>query len=182
MGELSEADLIWNRACDAEVDRRGPGDQALFDLLEFHGEVMSGGLDSAFDVRTAREASAAAAGLRFLALPGLAEVLDEGRSVTARVADGAGKVDIVDLTEDEEEALLALQQRYWDLLPDGDSTLVRAFEAHLTAHPEDYEPLDPEWVGRHKARAAELEASWRTQRDRLADELAEHLRGLGDIE
>jgi hypothetical protein len=44
MYELTEADLIWNRACQGDAATLSPGDRALEALLAFHGQAMNGGV------------------------------------------------------------------------------------------------------------------------------------------
>jgi hypothetical protein len=178
MGELSEADLVWNRACDVDFEPRLPGDHALWDVIHLDSDINNGGLDHAIDCVGPPAFVAAAAGFRYFGIEEVAEIVERANAIAERVMKD-GVVDILDLTAAELAEIEELETRYFDTLG---SELPKTYEAYRTAHPEDFEALDQEWVRAHDARAAELEASWRTQRDPLAAELAEHLRGLGDVE
>jgi hypothetical protein len=54
MGELSHADLVWNRACYGRL-RELPGDRSLADMIAAHGLVMNGGVFHAVDCIAAEE-------------------------------------------------------------------------------------------------------------------------------
>lgn len=157
---LSQADLIWNRACDPSFKPRLPGDRALFDVIRFDSEVNSGGLDFAIDGDGHGAARAAAAGLRLFGAANLADFLDRVRVLTSRVIDAKGAVDILDLTDEEREELAALGARYGELLTG--ETLTRIYEAYLSAHPEAFESLDEEWVRSFYAQAEQMEKRLRS--------------------
>lgn len=49
-GELSDADLVWNRATQWDgPEPTAPGDRALAALLRVDGQIMNGGLESALE-------------------------------------------------------------------------------------------------------------------------------------
>lgn len=49
-GELSDADLVWNRATQWDGhEPTAPGDRALAALLRVDGQIMNGGLESALE-------------------------------------------------------------------------------------------------------------------------------------
>jgi Domain of unknown function (DUF4375) len=155
---LSQADLIWNRACDPAFKPRLPGDRALFDVIRFDSEVNSGGLDFAIDGDGYCAAGAAAAGLRLFGAANLADFLDGVRVLTSRVVDTKGAVDILDLTDEEHEELAALGARYGEL----SETLKRIYETYLSAHPEDFESLDEDWVRSFYVEAEQMEKRLRS--------------------
>ncbi|HEX4519019.1 MAG TPA: hypothetical protein VH063_05505 [Gaiellaceae bacterium] len=140
LGSGNAADRIWNRACSPVFTPRLPGDQALRDAISFDGEISSGGLDFAIDEAGYEEARVAAEGLRTLGAPDLAAVLDEARALVARVVNGAGAIDIVDLTDAEEADLAALAVRYNALTEGPEGTLFERFTRSLAANPATFEP------------------------------------------
>jgi hypothetical protein len=81
MGELTEADMIWNRACGEDPLRSLPGDRALADLLRAHGLVMNGGVLHAVEILTPTELSDAESGYRFYGLDGVASLLSRARKL-----------------------------------------------------------------------------------------------------
>jgi hypothetical protein len=103
--------------------------------------------------------AAAAAGFHFFGLIDVAEIVERANAIAARVAK-EGRVDILDLTDAELAEFQELETRYFDRLG---SELPSIYEAYRVAHPEDFEPLDPEWVRAHDARAAEMEAFLRSR-------------------
>ena len=128
-----ESDLVWNRACETFDIGPGmpPGDAALAAVLLCHGMAMNGGLLHACEGLGADELSRAVAGYRLF---GLDEVADLAVDMARRVAD-------LDRSDPDAGGLLEEEanQRFFALVPD-DDTVVRAFEAHLRAHPEAYAP------------------------------------------
>src|SRR5260370_407399 len=81
MGELTEADMIWNRACGEDPPRSLRGDRALADLLRAHGLVMNGGVLHAVECLTAAELCSAEAGYRFYGLDGVASFVSRARTI-----------------------------------------------------------------------------------------------------
>jgi hypothetical protein len=61
---MTQADMIWNRACGEDSLRALPGDRALADLLNAHGLAMNGGVLHAIECMSAEELSEAEAGCR----------------------------------------------------------------------------------------------------------------------
>jgi hypothetical protein len=132
---VSDADEIWNRACDPFAPFSHPGDAALAAVLLCHGMAMNGGLLHAVEGLEPDQRERAVAGYRLLGLDAAADaVVDVARSAAALPADDdpeAGE-------RLEEEA----NRRYDEALPEWDETIDRAFRAHLGRHPEAYAPLD----------------------------------------
>ena len=75
MAELTEADLIWNRACGVNPLRTWPGDRALADLLYAHGLAMNGGVLHAIECMTVEVLSEVEAGYRYFAFDDVASLL-----------------------------------------------------------------------------------------------------------
>ena len=151
--------MVWNRACDPDFQARLPGDRALFDVITLDADINNGGLDHAIDDVGPQSFTTAAAGFRFFGLIDVAEIVERANAIAARVAKD-GSVDILDLTDAELAEFQELETRYFETLG---SELPSVFETYRTAHPEDFEPLDPEWARAHEARAAEMEAFLRSK-------------------
>ena len=133
MYQLTQADLIWNRACTFEVADLRVGDRALAALILFHGLVMNGGVVHALECMKSQEFEASMSGYRFFGFDDVADFLTVARS-TAAVA----------LTDDEADSLYAkLDARYSELVPD-DSTLAERFEAYYRDNPLEFAPLSPD--------------------------------------
>ena len=133
MAELTEADMIWNRACGEDPLRSLPGDRALADLLRAHGLAMNGGVLHAVECLTADELNDAEAGYRFY---GFAEVA----SLMARARK------LFETGDDLERHEQQLDQKYSALIP-SDSSLVECFEKRLQTSPSDFAPLRPKDAG-----------------------------------
>lgn len=127
MYQLSEADLIWNRACGEDPLRSLPGDCALADLLRAHGLTMNGGVLHAVEILTPVELASAVAGYRFYNLDAVASILNRAQTLLQ-----VGR----DLGLHEQE----LDRRYAELVP-SDSLLQDRFKAHLAARLSDFAPL-----------------------------------------
>jgi hypothetical protein len=127
MPELTQANMVWNRACGEDPLRAFPGDRALADLLRAHGLAMNGGVLHAVECLTASELCNAKAGYRFYGLDAAAALLIRART-------------ILDKDDDLEFHVHQLDGQYTDIVPD-DSSLVERFEKHLEANPSDYAPL-----------------------------------------
>jgi hypothetical protein len=76
--KLTEADLIWNRACTLLMLRSG--DRALAALLSFHGLAMNGGVLHALDCLNPKELEAAVSGYRFFGLNDVGDLLIEANT------------------------------------------------------------------------------------------------------
>jgi hypothetical protein len=133
MAELTDADMIWNRACGKDQLRSLPGDRALADLLRAHGLAMNGGVLHAVECLTATELSDAEAGYRFYGLDRVASLLSRARTVF-ETGD--------DLGSHEQQ----LDRQYAAMIP-SDSSLVERLGKRLESHPSDYAPLRAKDVG-----------------------------------
>jgi hypothetical protein len=129
MAELSQANMIWNRACGEDPIRSQPGDRALANLLHAHGLAMNGGVLHAVECLTAEELSDAQLGYRFYGLNGVASLLSRARAILEKGDD---------LPNHETE----LDVEYSELIP-SDISLVQRFEKHLESSPSDFAPLRP---------------------------------------
>jgi hypothetical protein len=127
MYELTDADMIWNRACGEHPLRSLPGDRALADLLRIHGLAMNGGVLHAVECLAAEELTDAEAGYRFYGLAEVASLLSRARKL----------FETGDNLEFHEQQL---GRQYADLIP-SDSSLVECFEKRLQANPSDFAPL-----------------------------------------
>ena len=134
MAELTEADMIWNRACGEDPLRSLPGDRALADLLRAHGLAMNGGVLHAVECLTAEELTDAEAGYRYVVLGEVASLLSRARK-------------LFETGEDLERHQQQLDREYADLIP-SDSSLVECFEKRLQANPSDFAPLRAKDMGR----------------------------------
>src|SRR5580692_9541571 len=81
MAELTEAEMVWNRACSEDPLRSLPGDRALADLLRAHGLAMNGGVLHALECLTAEELTNAEAAYRFYGLAAVASLLSRARKL-----------------------------------------------------------------------------------------------------
>jgi len=68
MNVLSQADIIWNRACGEDSLRSHPGDRVLADLLLAHGLAMNGGVLHAVECLSSDELLDAESGYVFMDL------------------------------------------------------------------------------------------------------------------
>jgi len=134
MAKLTEADMIWNRACGDDPLRALPGDRALADLLYAHGLAMNGGVLHAVECMTAAELSDAEAGYRYYGLDGVASLLSQARAIF-EAADDPGS--------HEQQ----LDGDYAFMIP-SDSSLVERFNKGLESSPSDFAPLRPKGRGR----------------------------------
>ena len=120
--ELSQTDLIWNRAAlESGGEAARAGDRALADLLLAHGMVMNGGVGHAVEVLSLEEFLAALSGFRFF-----------GFDEVALLLEGA-------LRASEQDHELA-DQSYERLIPD-DQVLVKRFESYYRHSPEAFAPI-----------------------------------------
>ncbi len=127
MPELTNAKMIWNRACGEEPLRTLPGDRALADLLRTHNLAMNGGVLQAVECLTASELSDAESGYRFY-----------GFDEAATLLTHAGTILASDIEMEFHER--QLDQRYANIIPE-DSLLVERFEKRLELNPFEYAPL-----------------------------------------
>jgi hypothetical protein len=124
---LTYAYLIWNRACEGNAATLLPGDRALEAMLAFHGVAMNGGVLHALEQFGSDELEAAESGYRFFGLEGVADLLNEAKSISKTGDD-------LDLWEVE------LDRRYSAIIPN-DSTLVAHFEMIFRRSPSEFAPI-----------------------------------------
>jgi len=127
MNDLTNADLIWNRACTGDLNGALDGDTALAMLLEFHGYAMNGGVLDAVECLGDERVAAAKEGYKFFGFVDVAHLISEAEAIAASAAD-------LDLHE------AVFDQRYHRLIP-SDSTLSDRFEAVLRDKPAEFAPL-----------------------------------------
>ena len=129
MAELTQTDMIWNRACGEDSLRAMPGDRALADLLYAHGLAMNGGILHAVECLTVEELSAALAGYRYYGLDDIASLFSRASEIVTSGRDVANY-----------EALL--NKEYLQIIP-SDGFLSERFENRLKSSPSDFAPLRP---------------------------------------
>src|SRR4051794_38732543 len=126
--ELSEADLIWNRAA---LEGGGPqargGDKALAGLLRAHGMFCSGGLTHAVEMLSAEQIREAIEGFRYFGLTEASSLLEDA------VAPGNSDDASLDAVFDD------LDERYGSIVPT-DETLAARFRERLVETPGDFAP------------------------------------------
>ena len=74
---MDQADEIWNRATVGGGDTPREGDVALAASLAFHGLAMNGGVLHAFEVLSAEELGRARDGFTWLAMPEVAQFIED---------------------------------------------------------------------------------------------------------
>lgn len=127
MHELTEADMIWNRACSEAPLRALPGDRALADMLYAHGLAMNGGVLQSVECMTANKLSDAEAGYRYFGLGDVASLL-------------VGARNLIETANDLESHEQQLDGEYARLVP-SDSSLVERFVRQLKSRPSDFARL-----------------------------------------
>ena len=127
MYQLTQADMVWNRACGEDPLRSLPGDCALTDMLYAHGLIMNGGVLHAIECLSASELSDAEAGYSYFGWEAVTSVLSRARSHFE--ADS-------DLGAHESQ----LYAQYIDLIP-SDSVLAERFEQRLKLKPFEFASL-----------------------------------------
>ena len=133
MAELTEADMIWIRACGEDPLRVLPGDRALADLLHAHGLAMNGGVLQAVECMTAKEQSDAEAGYKYYGLDTVEQLLSRARR-------------IFEAGEDLGNHKQRLDGEYAHLIP-SDIILFERFEKRLKFTPSDFAPLRQKDMG-----------------------------------
>jgi hypothetical protein len=134
MAEMTDANMIWNRACGEDPLRAFPGDRALADLLYAHGLAMNGGVLHAVELMSAEELSHAGAGYQYFGFGEASSLLSRAQA-------------IFEAGDDLESHEQGLNGEYAQIVP-SDSSLVERFEKRLKASPSDFAPLRPEHGGR----------------------------------
>ena len=127
MYELTQADMIWNRACGQDPVRTHRGDRALTDLLVLHGLAMNGGVLHAVECLTPGELYDSKAGYQFYRLDDVACLLSHART-------------LLETDDNLEFHESQLDRQYADIIPD-DASLFERFREHLRANPSEYAPL-----------------------------------------
>lgn len=126
---LTAAGLTWNRACTGQASPQlREGDAALSAMLLFHGLAMNGGVCHAVECLTPVDLDAAIQGYRFYGLDEIVPMVEAAQNMPTDV-DDAGELEG------------RLDREYAARISDGDAGLVRRFEEHFAAHPEQYAPL-----------------------------------------
>ena len=129
MAEMTEADMIWNRACGENPLRALAGDRALADLLYAHGLAMNGGVLHAVECMTAEEQSDAEAGYQYYGLDDVASLLSHARA-------------IFEATDDPGSHEQQLDGDYAGMIP-SDSSIVARFENRLKSSPRARRRVPP---------------------------------------
>ncbi len=127
MYELTEADLIWNRACDGGGSNPRRGDRALAAMIAAHSLTMNGGVLHAVECLLPSRLADAQLGYHFFGLDAVADLFSEARRV-------------FEADDDLESQESRLDHQYATLVPD-DSFLIQHFEKHWRENPSDYAPL-----------------------------------------
>ncbi len=127
MAELTQADMIWNRACGEDPLQSLPGDRALVNLLRAHGLVMNGGVLHAVECLAPSDLSDAESGYRFYGLDAVASLLSRARI-------------ILEIDRELGDLEQQLDGQYAEIIPT-DSSLVERFEKQLELNPSEYAPL-----------------------------------------
>jgi hypothetical protein len=129
MAQFTIADRIWNRACLEDVSDLREGDQALAGMILADGFVMNGGVLHAVEILDYdAQFEDATEGFRYFGWAAVADLLIEARAIFLS-GDDTG--------EDE----IALNERYWALLPNDGAELNPRFEAVLRANPSAFAPI-----------------------------------------
>ena len=127
MYELTDADKIWNRACEGGGDSPSTGDLAQASLLLFHGLAMNGGVLHAAECLSFNELDLAQEGFRYFSFEPVADTISEARkSILLKQY-----LDVLEAVFD---------QQYWAQIPD-DGVLAKRFEIHQSVNPDEYSPL-----------------------------------------
>lgn len=129
MYTLTDADLVWNRACawvcDA-ADAAEPGDIALAALLSFDGPAQNGGVVHALECLSPEALQAALDGYAYFGLSRPIAAVKRAMTASSSLSERE--------LEDAEEAL---DTEYWAA---AEGTL-EAFHQHYSTHPEHFAPL-----------------------------------------
>src|SRR5437660_971099 len=113
MHQLTQPDMVWNRACGGDPLRSHPGDRALADLLRAHGLAMNGGVLHVVECLTASELFDAESGYRFYGFDAIASLLLRARTIL-------NSGDELEFHEHQ------LDRQYAEIIPN-DTSLVKRF-------------------------------------------------------
>ena len=122
---LTDADLVWNRACAGVCDDARPGDIALASLFQLDGPAHNGGVLHALECLEPEALQAALDGFAYF---GLSEPI----AVLKRAATAASSLSEREL--DDGDADEALSAEYW-VAAEG---ILEAFRQHYSAHAEQF--------------------------------------------
>src|SRR5437879_3934284 len=117
MSELTNVDLIWNRACAGDAAALLVGDRALAALLLVHSLAMNGGVLHAVECVAPHELDDAKSGYRFFGFDDVVIVLTDAKAL----AESRGEFDSLEAQ---------LERRYSALVPN-DDVLFDRFAAHF---------------------------------------------------
>lgn len=123
--ELTQADLVWNRATLEGGDFQARGDKALASIFRAHNLAMNGGVFHALELLDAGELREAQCGYRYFGLDAAADLLTKAMTIMHEESD-----------LDEWES--RLDREFLDL---ADNLLEARFKAKLQSNPEDFSPL-----------------------------------------
>ena len=132
---MDDAYRIWNRACDPDYAPTKRGDSALHAILSFHSLSMNGGIVDPLETDFAL-ATRASDGYRLFGAEELAQLVVAARAIAEPVVDDDGNFDSLNLSEGDQDALEALNDR----LPD-DSDVEVVFRRYLAEHPDEFDAL-----------------------------------------
>ena len=127
MHEITDADELWNRACEGGGDSPRAGDRALAALLLFHSPAMNGGVLHAVECLSPDQLVAALDGYRHFGFESVAVLIGEAEKA-------------IQLEQDLDTLEAVFDKQYWAQIPD-DGVLVKGFERHLRENPQEYSPL-----------------------------------------
>ncbi|CAN5432855.1 hypothetical protein BH10PSE6_BH10PSE6_30490 [soil metagenome] len=132
MEELTKrivAHRIWNRACLEDVSDLREGDRALAAMILADSYVWNGGVLNVVEILDVHsEFEEAIEAFRYFGSSDVADFLIEARTIY--------------LTEEDlSEYEVALNERYWALLPNNGAELTPRFEAVLLEKPWVFAPL-----------------------------------------
>jgi hypothetical protein len=127
MHELTDVEKIWNRACSGSGKYPHAGDRALAGLLLFHGPAMNGGVLHAAECLSPAQLAEAQTGYRYFALGSVADLIIAAKNAIRLGHD-------IDAIEEEFDHKYSVEIS-------GDGILVKSFESHLSAYPQEYSPL-----------------------------------------
>lgn len=149
MCELTEADLIWNRACEGGGSGPGRGDRALAALLRAHNLAMNGGVLDAVECLSSSELADAESGYRFFGFDSAADLMSRARHLSEGDTGSGPRLlvrfifrlrRLFKADDDLESRESALDAEYVSIIP-GDSALVERFQEYWSAHPSDFAPV-----------------------------------------
>lgn len=147
MYELTETDLIWNRACEGGGSNPRRGDRALAALIRAHGLAMNGGVLHAVECLSKPELLDAESGYRFFGFGSVADLIRRARQFSeadTRSGRATGLLSrirrLFRAADDLETQESQLDSEYAALIPD-DSVLLERFQEHWRTHASDFAPL-----------------------------------------